>query len=374
MKIAIVHDVYIEEGGAERVLVALLHLFPSADVFIPFITKEKTRYIHTLTSGAFHSSWLNDVPFIHKASLFLKPFLYGYWEHLDFSRYDLVISSSHSFSSKSILVHMPTIHVSYIHTPPRYLYAEYNETQILRNPTLRSFLSPLLVWLRKKDFVGAQGPNLLIANSKTVQRRIKKYYRRDSIVVYPPVKIPRTMKITSNKSYFLCVSRFAKQKGIGLAIRACNTMKEDLVIVGVGSEERALRKMAGPTIHFLGHVPDKQMGLVYSSAKALIYPSIEEDFGMVPVEAMAHGVPVIGFASGGVLETVVDNKTGILFAEHTTRALVEAMKKFQSGKIMPDQCFARAKKFSEKRFYSTIKGILEKKKKQRPRGNPLFQH
>lgn len=360
MNIAIIHDVFIEFGGAERVLLALLDLYPTADVYIPLFRNDRRVEIHQHTKGKIITSYFNFIPFIHSASIVLKPLLYLYWETLDLKEYDLVISSSHSFSSKSVITGPNTLHVSYIHTPPRYLYAEYNETRILHHPMMQMLLSPLLSWLRVRDFIGAQRPDVLIANSKTVQARIKKYYRRDSTVIYPPVQIPKKLR-KRNPQYFLCVSRLAKQKGIDLAIFACNDLRERLVIIGEGGQEKYLRSIAGPTIEFWGRVPDEQMAPVWAGAKALIYPSIDEDFGIVPVEAMAHGVPVIGHNSGGTKETVVDGKTGVLFEKWTTVELIRTLKKCKNMNTPTKMIQNYAARFSSIIFNKNIHTFLMKK-------------
>lgn len=358
MRVAIIHDVFIEFGGAERVLLALLDMYPTADVYTPLLREKNRVELHRHTKGKIVSSCLNDIPFVHSASILLKPLLYLYWEQLDLKEYDLVISSSHSFSSKSVITSPHTLHVSYIHTPPRYLYTEFNETQILKRPFFRILLSPLLSWLRVRDFIGAQRPDILIANSKTVQARINKYYRRDSLVIYPPVCIPN--KLSKRKpQYFVCVSRLARQKGIDLAIKACNQLKERLVIVGEGAQEAYLRSIAGQTIEFWGNVPDENMTKVWAGAKALIYPSIEEDFGIVPVEAMAHGVPVIGHMSGGTAETVIYGSTGIFFDQRSVEGVMDAMKKFRKENFSPRVCRMQAEKFSYNRFIDHMGKLIK---------------
>jgi glycosyltransferase involved in cell wall biosynthesis len=358
MNVAIVHDVYIEHGGAERVLTLLLSMYPHADIYIPLITKQNMQAVRRQTSGSVYDSWMNHIPFIHKASILVKPLLYLYWEQLNFSTYDLVISSSHSYSSKSVITPRYTKHVAYIYTPPRYLYKEFNETQILRNPFFRWILSPLLFWLRGRDYVGAQRPDIMIAISKIVQQRIWNYYGRKSVIVYPPVFIPSKILIATEKKYFLCFSRLAKQKGIDLAIRVCTKHSLPLLVVGTGSEESYLRSIAGPTVPFKGFIPDKEIKAIFASAKALIYPSIEEDFGIVPVEAMAHGVPVIGYASGGVLETVVHQKTGILFPDHTEASLYQAIQQLTQTSINSKDCIRQARNFSEQRFQAQMKKVV----------------
>ncbi len=348
-RIAIIHDVFTEDGGAERVLRAIITLYPSADVYVPVLSQGARGVLEKLTTGMVYSAWFNALILYNPSSVLWKMLFYWYFEQLDLSRYDLVVSSSHMFSSKSIITSPNTTHISYIHTPPRYLYAEYNEVQVLKRPIFRLLLSPLLSWLRVLDYIGAQRPDILISNSKTVQARIKKYYKRDSVVIYPPIK---RLKATLRRSpqYFLCVSRLARQKGIDLAIRACNELGESLVIVGVGAEDAYLRSIAGPTIKFMGHVTDQDMPNVYRHAKALIYPAKEEDFGMVPVEAMLQKVPVIGFASGGVLETVKHETMGILFSDWSKESIVDAIKKFKEKKYRFIFNTATLEKYTEPYF------------------------
>lgn len=358
MKVAIVHDVFIEFGGAERVLLALLDIYSKADVYIPLLSGMGHKELQQQTKGKIFTSLLNHIPFIHSASILLKPLLCLYWEQLDLKAYDLVISSSHSFSSKSVITHPKTLHVSYIHTTPRYLYAEYNETQIIKKPLFRFLLSPLLSWLRVRDFIGGQRPDVLIANSKTVQARIRKYYRRESTVIYPPVEIPKRLP-KRNPRYYLCVSRLSKQKGIDLAIHACNKLKAPLVVVGEGSQETYLRSIAGPTVEFRGRVPNEDMADVYAGAKALIFPAIDEDFGMVPVEAMAHGVPVIGHNSGGTAETVINGKTGLLFNDWSTHSLTRAIEQLGHRDPFDSRlCRRQAVIFSISRFTESIQNII----------------
>jgi glycosyltransferase involved in cell wall biosynthesis len=359
-KVAIVHDVFIEQGGAERVLIAMLGLFPGADVYVPLATPAARTLLLRHGAGKVISSFLNDIPFIHSASLFLKPFLFWYWESLDLGGYDLVISSSHSFSSKAVITGAHTLHASYIHTPPRYLYAEYNETRILKHPLMRVLLAPLLSWLRMKDFIAAQRPDVLIANSKEVQRRIAKYYRREAVIIYPPIQIPVLKKLRPlrKKSYYICFSRLAKQKGIDLAIHACNALRRRLVIIGEGSEKEYLQSIAGDTIIFAGRVGDEKLASLFAGAKAMIYPSLEEDFGMAPVEAMAHGVPVIAHRSGGVRESVQEGKTGLFFDEWNAIDIVRAIRAFEKKQFSAAACRRQAARFSDTLFKRKLRQYI----------------
>lgn len=353
-KIAIIHDVFIENGGAERVLLTLVTMFPKADIFVPLLSANNREVLQGKTTGKVFSSFFNHIPFIHSASILLKPFLYLYWENLDLSGYDLVISSSHSFSSKGVITSSASLHLSYIHTPPRYLYAEFNETRVLQNKFFKILLLPLMSWLRQKDFIAAQRPDILVANSLEVKQRIKKYYRREAKVVYPaissfsPVNQPAT-----KKEYYVCFSRLAKQKGIDLIIKAFNRLGKKLVIVGKGAEEKYLKSIANTNIKFLGYVEDKDLTRIFSKAQGLVYASIEEDFGIVPVEALSMGVPVLAFYSGGVKE-VLNKKVGMFFYERTELALVQAITEFEQKNFSPKACLSRAAFFSEKKFKNSI--------------------
>lgn len=353
-KIAIVHDVFIENGGAERVLLALVSMFPGADVFVPLLSTNNRALLESKTTGKVFSSFFNYIPFIHSASILLKPFLYLYWENLDLSGYDLVITSSHSFSSKGVITSPSCLHLSYIHTPPRYLYAEFNETRVLKNKFFRILLLPLMSWLRQKDFIAAQRPDIVVANSLEVKQRIKKYYRRDAKVIYPPTSsfLPPKLQIR-NQEYYVCFSRLAKQKGIDLIIKAFNRLGKKLVIVGKGAEEKYLKSIANTNIKFLGYVEDKDLTRIFSKAQGLVYASIEEDFGIVPVEALSMGVPVLAFYSGGVKE-VLNKKVGMFFYERTELALVQAITEFEQKNFSPKACLSRAAFFSEKKFKNSI--------------------
>lgn len=358
-KIAIVHDHFLYSGGAERVLITLLKMYPESDVYLAFLGPKYLDMLRKLTKGNIFTSPFDHLPFARELADWFKPVLYFYWENLNLKSYDLVISSSHSFSSKAVKTEQETIHVSYIHTPPRFLYEEHSETRVIKKFPLKYLLAPLFLWMKKKDYLAAQRPDVLATISKTVQTRIKKYYHRESEIIYPPVDLPKKISTTARKRYFLCVSRLVKQKGIDLAIRACGLLHEKLIIVGVGREDGPLRALAGPTVEFKGFVEDNKMPKIYAGAKALIYCSRDEDFGLVPVEAMAYGIPVVAYASGGVLETVIDGKTGVLFHDYTVKSLLESVKKLEKLKFSPYFLRKHARFFSEKRFIKQFKNLVD---------------
>lgn len=359
LRVAVIHDALLYMGGAERVLAAILHLFPTADLYTAFLVPELRGWVSRYTSGNVFVSPFDRILCARRFADWFKLPLHFWWESLDLSSYDLIISSSHSFSSKSIIAPINVVHISYIHTPPRYLYDEYNETRWTRHPFIRPLLEPFLYWMRQRDTKAAKRPTKLIGNSKTVQKRIKKYYGRDSAIVYPQVVIPKRL-LRGCRRYYLCVSRLVKQKGIDLAVRVCTKLNQPLVVVGTGPQESYLRSIAGPTIQYLGFVPDDKMADVYSGAKAFLYCAIDEDFGMVPVEAMAHGVPVIAYNSGGIRETVIDGKTGVMFNNHTVESLVEAIRRFEGLRFSQQFLVDYARQFSEKRFAQEFTNIVNK--------------
>jgi glycosyltransferase involved in cell wall biosynthesis len=359
MKVAIIHDHLLYLGGAERVLFTLLNIFPQADIYTFLITKNNLIEIQKLTTGKIFSSRFNLIPIITcNFADWFKLIIYSYWESLDLSRYDLVISSSHSFSSKSVITSPNSLHIAYIYTTPKYLYSEFNETRQIKSGLTKIFISPLLSYLRLEDFISAQRADILIANSFTVKKRIQKYYRRDSVVLFPPIKLPDKNIRNKKGEFFIIVSRLVKQKGIDLAIKACNELKLPLIIIGEGKEENYLKSIAGTTIQFKGYLNDAEISTAYSKAKALIYCSRDEDFGLVPVEAMAHGIPVIAYNSGGVSETVVNNKTGILINEYTQEALIKALVNFNNINLSSYDCHKQASKFSENNFTSKFKNLV----------------
>jgi glycosyltransferase involved in cell wall biosynthesis len=358
LRLAVVHDSYLYSGGAERVLESILQIFPQAEIYIPLIKKP---YLKKLSQAYLvHTSLFNLIPLPTKYASFLKPLILVYWSQINLDRFDLVISSSHSFSAKSVKTKPPTLHLSYIHTPPRYLYREFNEMSWLKKPFFKLLFSWPLSYLRKKDWQAAQRVDQLIANSKTTQARIKKYYGRTSQVIYPPIKLPGSSvgQVTKPKHY-LFHSRLVKQKGVLLVIEAFNKLGKPLLVVGTGPEEKRLKKMANQNIAFLGFVPDHKLARLYAQTKALVYAAIDEDFGLVPAEAMSYGVPVVAFDSGGIKETVVDGKTGLLFDRFSIKSLLEAVEEFERKNWSSKACRQQAKQFSAERFERQLLNLVQ---------------
>ncbi len=357
-KVAIVHDSYLHHGGAEVVLHQLISLYPEASIFIPLLTQEYKVTLKSQSNGRVIASLLSQLPKSVLKSSWLKPFVYLYFKTLNLSKYDLVISSSHSYSSKSVRVSKPTPHISYIHTPPRYLYDIFNETSLPIIPLLTPVFAKILKILARLDSSDARKPDILIANSKVIQQRIKRYYQRHSVVIYPPIALPSINIHKKKQDYYIYVGRLVKQKGVHLLVDTFNQLDQKLVIIGVGAEERALKVKANSNITFLGFVNEKTKYQKLQSAKAYINCSIEEDFGIAPIEALACGTPVIAYRSGALKETIAENTTGIFFDEHSSKSLKQAINRFQTMPFSTKSCRTAASRYAPQEFEKQFKNIV----------------
>mgnify|MGYP002813259707 FL=1 len=368
MKIALVHDQLREFGGAERVLVSLKKIFPQADVYTTtFDLNSLGSHKELIKDWKVHLSWFGKIPFLNKfysPFRFLTPLI---WENFDFSKYDLVISSSGSWMSKGIVTNKPTVHISYIHHPPRYLYGYETAIEWQKYFFIKIYGHVVNHFLRIWDFTSSQRADYLIANSEETKKRIKKFYRRDSTVIYPPVNIPS--KIGNWKleigNYFLTVSRLARAKHIDVLIKAANKMKFNLKIIGTGRDEERLKQIAGPSVEFLGNLTDEQLEKTYLNAKAFLFASRDEEFGIAVVEAMGQGLPVISFRSGGIPEYVIDGKNGYLFDQLEENSLINKVNELTSlskEKYLEMKKEARrtAEKFSEENFKNNILNFVKK--------------
>ncbi|MBI2613613.1 MAG: glycosyltransferase [Candidatus Levybacteria bacterium] len=367
MRVALVYDRVNKWGGAERVLLALHKLFPDAPLYTSVYDKKKTPWASVFNV---RTSFLQRLPFAMNHELFavLMPLVF---ESFDFDEYDLVISVT-SEAAKGIITKPKTKHICYCLTPTRYLWSGYDE--YFKNPVLRLLSKPVVWYLKFWDKIAAQRPDAYIAISKEVQGRIKKYYGRESTVVYPPVEafslLASSVQLGNKKldadlldaerSYFLIVSRLVPYKKIDLAIKAFNELKLPLKIIGTGSETGSLKRIAKSNIEFLGNLTDKELVGYYRACRALVFPGIE-DFGLTILEAQSFGKPVIAFRAGGSLETIIEGKTGIFFNEPNIESLTKAIKQFNNMKFDPKDCIEQASKFSfemfKKQFMSAINNI-----------------
>lgn len=374
MKVAIVHDQLQEFGGAERVLLFLKKIFPQADVYtLVYCPKKLGSFQKNIKNWNIKVSWFGKIPLLknfYSPLRFLTPFI---WESFDFSGYDLVISSSGSWMSKGIKTKKPTIHISYIHHPPRYLYGYETAIEWQKYLPIRIYGQVINHFLRIWDFESTQRPDFLIANSQETRRRIQKFYRRDAIVIYPPVNLPKKQPISTNfnqfqrisTNYYLTVSRLARAKHIDILIEAANKMKFNLKIVGSGRDEKYLKSIAGETVEFLGNLPDLQLQKLYLKAKAFLFASVDEEFGIAPVEAMGYGLPVIAYKSGGVPEYLKDGINGYLFDKLNPKSLIEKIKileKLSKEKLtkMKKSAYQTAENFSEEKFKKKFLNFIDK--------------
>lgn len=380
MKVALVHDFLIEYGGAERVLEVLHELYPKAPVYTAFydpksLGKQADRFV----DWDIRTSWGTKLPFWRTLISPYRVFSKSFFESFDLSSYDLVISSSNAYMAKAVKV--PNgVHICYCHTPPRFLWGYPTALNWQKNVVLKGLGLIINHFMRVWDFETAQKVNYFIANSKEVQGRIQKFWRRDSKVIYPPVDInkfivhssqftlkKKTVNRDPSTNYFLVVSRLVAAKNVDLAVEICTNLKLNLKIVGTGREKERLEKMAGKTIEFLGDVDDQQLIGLYQNCRAVIFPASMEDFGLVPVEAMAAGAPVIALAEGGVKETVIDQKTGLLVEDLAPGAFVVALNVFMAkekkGEWDREYISKYAQKFSKDRFKKEIQKFIGEKVK-----------
>ena len=360
MKVALVHDYLNQMGGAERVVLAMHEIFPDAPLYTSIY--DPKRVDPAFQKIDIRTSFMQKLPFVMKHHQPYLPFYPFAMENLDLRGYDLVLSSSSAFG-KGVITRPETLHICYCHTPMRwcwnyYEYVEREQIGKLARKILPLFITGLRIW----DSTSAMRVDHFIANSPVVAERIAKYYRRDAIVIPPPVEASRFIfdPDTRPEDYFLIVSRFLPYKRIDLAIQACNALQLPLVIIGSGRYERELRKMAGPTIRFLGRLSDTEVLHYYAHCRALLLPG-EEDFGITPLEAQASGRPVIAYGAGGALTSVIDGITGAFFDEQTVESLMAVLATFDGRTYDPETIRNHALEFDKPLFHRRILQFIEAK-------------
>ena len=332
MKLAIVHDFLNQMGGAEYVVKVLRSVFPEAPIYTSIYVP--SAVCPSFRSADIRTSFMQRLPMIKKHARRYLP-LYPYaFEMFDFSEYDVVLSSSSSFA-KGVITGPDTCHICYCYTPMRFVWKYH--TYIEQEPfsRLTKICLPFLIHrLRRWDEITANRVDYYVAISNEVRRRIWKYYRRDAVVITPPVETSRFRVGETDDGYHVIISRLLPYKRIDIAIEAFNKLRMPLKIVGSGRDLERLRGMAGPTIEFLGRLSDDEMQRCLMNCRALVFPGLE-DFGLTPVEAMACGKPVIAFAGGGALETVKEGVTGLFFHEQTADALAAAVLNLHADEFDP---------------------------------------
>ncbi len=332
MNIALVHDQLNEFGGAERVLLAMSELWPDAPIYTAYAVKGSPAW-ERFKGRNIRTSWMQSMYQLASPLRFLAPAI---WNSFDFSGYDVIVSSSSWYITKGFAKEGRAMEICYCHTPPRWLYGY--PTAKRQTALVRAYGAVVGFFMRQYDFRVAQKVDYFIANSRETQRRIQKFYRRDSVVIYPPIDLPKIPNV-KKENYYLFVSRPVGGKGLELARAATKKLGVPLKVVGADGH----------------YVSDAELTALYAGAKAFLALATDEDFGMTPVEAMAAGTPVICYRGGGYTESVLDGKTGILF----TGDLASVIRKFETMTFKPSACIAQAQKFSKKRFQELLTSFVE---------------
>lgn len=355
MRVALVHYWLVGMRGGERVLETFCDIFPNADIFT--LVADRTKLSEKLLRHDIKTSFLQKIGGRkhYQKMLPLMPFAL---ESLDLTGYDLVISSE-AGPAKGVITRPDAVHICYCHSPMRYIWDLYPQYMSEAGLLARTMLALTAPGLRQWDVTTSHRVDHFITNSDYVSKRVKKFYRRDSTVIHPPVNISRFQITTGPKDYYLCAGQITPYKRIELAVEACTKLDLPLVVIGDGASDR-LKRMAGPNVRFLGSVSDTEMENYFAGCRALLYPGVE-DFGIVPLEVMASGRPVIAFARGGALETVVDKVTGTFFHKQTVEALMVALKDFEKDctQFRPFEIRAHAMKFDSSRFEGELRQYLE---------------
>lgn len=364
IKIAIVHDFLTDLGGAERFLEVLCEMFPDAPIYTLLYDKEKMR--GRFSKKIVHASFLQKFPkFLRRKKRWLLPLMSVAPEIFDLRDFDLVISSSGAWS-KGIVTRVNTIHLSYIHSPMRFAWdanSEYLDQQKKRgviNLCARLILNYVRVW----DKVAADRPDFMVANSRYTQKRIKKYYGRESALIYPPV-ITNNQDTRSNNQanlkYFLVVSRLSPYKKIDMVVEAFNKLGLPLVVIGEGQQEKYLRSIAAENVKIMGYQSDEKIAKYYGGARAFVFAGVD-DFGIAPVEAMAHGVPVLAIRKGGAIEIVEEGKTGEFFDAATPEVIADGVRRFVENEKNYDKRIIQesAARFGKERFIREFEEYVNK--------------
>ncbi len=357
MRVALIHDYLNQWGGAEKVLSAFCEIWPDAPIFTLIYDRKATR--NCFDDKKIYTSFLQKFPFIKKNHRLFLMFMPQAIESFDLSRYDIVLSDSASYA-KGVITRPETLHISYCHTPLRYVWDDSQRyvDEFCFPSIIKRVSSAPRSWIRIWDKEAASRVDKFIANSEFVRKRIKKYYGFDSEVIHPPLNSDN-FSIQKTSNYFLMVGRLLPYKRFDLAIETFNKLRWPLKIIGDGPDKKRLKRMAKDNIEFLGEITsDFALAKYYSRALALLFPQ-EEDFGIVALEAMASGRPVIAYAGGGALETVVDGKTGLFFDEQSPGALEETVRKFNPGDFDSQLIRQHALKFDKEIFKKKIKNFVE---------------
>ncbi len=361
MEVALVHDWLNQMGGAEAVLESLVQMFPHAPIYTSIYWRDEMPPAYM--GWNIRPLWLNHAPRIyerHQQYLALYP---AAWSSLNLAHYDIVLSNKSGFCHgvRTRARKRTALHICYCLAPTRYVWAfdEYARSEGMR-ASLRLALKPMILLLRRWDYRAAQRVDHFIAISTEIQNRIKRYYKRDAVIIFPPVDIRRFAPQRERGDYYLIVSRLIPYKRLDLAIEAFNRLGLPLVVAGGGRDAARLEKLAKSNVQFLGRVSNADLPDLMARCKAFIFPG-REDFGITPVEAEASGRPVIAFGAGGVLDSVIDGETGVLFEEQTVESLMSAVERFNTLKFDSAIIHCHAETFSMETFRQKLAAFIEEK-------------
>lgn len=358
MRVALVHDHLMQDGGAEKILEALAEMFPNAPIYTLMYNDKLVE--KNFPGRKIEASIIHKMPLGRRRYRWFMPFMPMAIEFFDLSGYDLVISDSSSFA-KGVITSPDTLHICYCHTPTRYLWSDTHQyiNELRYNKYLKKIISLILNYVRIWDKLAADRVDKYITNSKTSQKRIAKYYKRQAKIIYPSVDINDFYISEKNENFFLAGCRLVPYKRIDIVVKAFKKLGLKLKIFGEGIDIGRLKEIAqnAPNIEFLGRVSDKEKFELYSKCQAYINPQ-KEDFGITIIEAMASGRPVIALRKGGALETVIENKTGIFFENETADDIARAIKNFQADNFNPRAIREHAKQFSHENFKRQIREFV----------------
>ena len=357
MRVAIVHYWLVGMRGGEKVLEELCRLYPDADIFTHVHDPSRTSAL--INSHRITTTFIARLPFARKLYQKYLPLMPAALEELDLTGYDLVISSE-SGPAKGVITHPNAVHICYCHSPMRYLWDQYHTYRGNASRLTRIVMSLTMPYLRMWDLASAARVDRYIANSTFIARRIAKAYGRKSEVIFPPVDLEAfEIAPAPSRDFYFCIGQLVPYKRVDLAVAACSRLGRRLVVVGTGAAEARLRAKAGPTVEFRGWASNEELRGLYQNCRALLFPG-EEDFGIVPLEAMASGRPVIAYRSGGALDTVVDGKTGVFFDRQSEEDLVAAIERFETieASFEPQEIRRHANNFGRDVFRRKLKSYI----------------
>ncbi len=359
LKTAIVHYWFVAQRGGEKVVAELCAMFPEADIFT--LVLDRSALPPGLEDRPIRTSFVNSLPFARRWYQAYLPLMPLGLEQFDLRGYDLVISSE-SGPAKGVLTGPGTLHICYCHTPMRYVWDMYHDYMAGSGRLKRALMAPVFHYLRLWDRLSADRVDHFVANSSNVARRIAKHYRRTADVIYPPVDTDGFDIADRRDDFYLMAGQLVGYKRSDVAVKAFNRLGRRLVVIGEGEQLPLLREMAGSNVEFLGRQPFDVLRDHYSRCRALVFPG-EEDFGLVPVEAMASGRPVIAYGRGGALETVAEGRTGVFFHEQTAQSLEEAVLRFEAMEhlFVPADIRAYALRFGTERFRQEMSRMIRER-------------